>query len=109
TAGMMLPAMFAVRSLYSLQKPMILMPCWPRAGPIGCAGVALPAGICSLTIARTFLAIDAPLRSLGAEGLAVRALDQTARPAPSLVVRCSACRHSASTVQSTILSLSHTP
>src|SRR5215218_1279982 len=28
---------------------MIATPCWPRAGPIGGAGVAFPAGICNLT------------------------------------------------------------
>ena len=27
----------------------MLTPCWPRAGPTGGAGVALPAGICSFT------------------------------------------------------------
>src|SRR6185312_1233360 len=58
----MLPAWLAVRSLYSLQKPMMLMPCWPSAGPTGCAGVALPAWICNLITARTFFAIHLLLR-----------------------------------------------
>src|SRR5688572_3426439 len=52
--------MFAVRSLYSLQKFMIATPCWPKAGPIGGAGVALPAAICNFTYARTRLAILPP-------------------------------------------------
>src|SRR2546430_703695 len=33
---------------------MMLTPCWPSAGPTGGAGVALPAGIWSLTMATTF-------------------------------------------------------
>src|SRR5207302_10715346 len=33
---------------------MMLTPCWPSAGPTGGAGVALPAGIWSLTTATTF-------------------------------------------------------
>src|SRR6476620_8180396 len=48
------PAVFA---LNSLQKPMMLTPCWPSAGPTGGAGLALPAWIWSLTTARTFLAM----------------------------------------------------
>ena len=39
---------FSVRALNSLTKPMMLTPRWPRAGPIGGEGVALPAGTCSL-------------------------------------------------------------
>ncbi len=35
----------------------ILTPCWPRAGPTGGAGVALPAGICNLMYPSTFFAI----------------------------------------------------
>src|SRR5689334_5936108 len=50
--------MLAVRSLYSLTKFMMATPCWPSAGPIGGAGVALPAGICNFTYARIRLAID---------------------------------------------------
>src|SRR3972149_718769 len=44
-----------VRALNFLQNSMMLAPCWPSAGPTGGAGVALPAGICSLIIAVTFL------------------------------------------------------
>ena len=35
----------------------MLTPCWPSAGPTGGAGFACPAGICSLMILMTFLAI----------------------------------------------------
>jgi len=59
STGTMVPACAAVRLLYSSQNALILMPCWARAGPTGGAGVALPAGNCSLTTATTFLAIDA--------------------------------------------------
>jgi len=46
TAGMIIPgSMVFVRSLNCLQKSMMLMPCWPRAGPTGGAGLAAPAGI----------------------------------------------------------------
>ncbi len=58
SAGMMLPAWFAVFSLYSLQKPMMLMPCWPSAGPTGGAGFAFPAEICNVMTARIFFAIS---------------------------------------------------
>src|SRR4030095_10288966 len=40
---------------------MMLTPCGPRAGPTGGDGLALPAGICSLTIAWTFFAMLEPL------------------------------------------------
>ena len=33
-------------------------PCWPRAGPTGGAGVALPAGICSFTYPVIFCATE---------------------------------------------------
>jgi hypothetical protein len=49
TTGIIMPMSFFVRSLNSLVKAAMLMPCWPRAGPTGGAGVALPAGICSFT------------------------------------------------------------
>src|SRR3954463_16197825 len=48
-----------VAALNSLQKPMMLTPCWPRAGPTGGEGFAFPAGSCSLTIPVTFFAIFA--------------------------------------------------
>src|SRR5919202_83826 len=57
SAGMTSPAWAAVRSLNSFTNAMMLMPCWPSAGPMGGAGVALPAGACTLTIALTFFAI----------------------------------------------------
>src|SRR3970282_332792 len=56
STGMMLPDWEEVRSLYSLQKAMMLAPCWPRAGPTGGAGVALPASSWSLMTARIFFA-----------------------------------------------------
>src|SRR3989304_3301057 len=51
---MMRPSSFAVFALKALQKSMMLPPAWPRAGPTGGAGVALPAGICSLICPPTF-------------------------------------------------------
>src|SRR5947208_5546187 len=57
TAGTMAPANFAVRSLYSLTNAIMLMPCWPSAGPTGGAAVALPASTWILTTALTFFAI----------------------------------------------------
>jgi hypothetical protein len=57
SAGMINPSWEEVRSLYSLQKAIMLTPCCPRAGPTGGAGVALPAGICNLIIVFTFFAM----------------------------------------------------
>src|SRR5256885_5509532 len=54
---MIRPSSLAVRALKFLQKSMIFTPCWPRAGPTGGAGVALPAGICNFTWPITFFAI----------------------------------------------------
>src|SRR5438094_821651 len=45
-----------VLALNCLQNSMMLTPCGPSAGPTGCAGVALPAGIWSFTMPVTFLA-----------------------------------------------------
>src|SRR5690606_32371687 len=53
-----------VRALNSLQKPMMLMPCGPKAVPTGGAGFALPPGICSLTKPVTFFAMLLPSRRL---------------------------------------------
>src|SRR5262245_65696842 len=39
---------------------MMLTPCCPSAGPTGGDGLALPAGICSFTIACTFFAMSEP-------------------------------------------------
>src|SRR5688500_6735437 len=51
---MIRPSSFAVRALKFLQKSMMFTPAWPRAGPTGGAGVALPPGICNLLCAVTF-------------------------------------------------------
>src|SRR6476620_2988181 len=51
---MTLPRWASVAALYALQNSMMLTPCWPRAGPTGGAGLALPALICSVTIAASF-------------------------------------------------------
>src|SRR5215469_17285187 len=55
---MIIPTWEAVRSLYSLQNAIMLTPCGPRAVPIGGAGLAFPAGICSLTTALIRFAIQ---------------------------------------------------
>src|SRR5208283_1227387 len=57
TTGMISPASALVAALNSLQKPMMLTPCWPSAGPTGGAGLAWPAGICNLMMPVTFFAI----------------------------------------------------
>src|SRR5690606_12715110 len=51
---MTLPRLSCVASLYALQNSMMLTPCWPSAGPIGGAGLAAPAWICSLMSPVTF-------------------------------------------------------
>src|SRR4029453_539160 len=53
---MMSPSSLAVFALKFLQKSMMLTPCGPSAVPTGGAGVALPPGIWSFTIAWTFFA-----------------------------------------------------
>src|SRR6478609_316805 len=50
------PVLSAVRSLYALVNSTMLMPCGPSAVPTGGAGVALPAGSCSVRTIRIFLA-----------------------------------------------------
>src|SRR5205085_9169444 len=57
--GVMMPSESFVRALNCLQTSMMLTPCWPRAGPTGGAGLAAPAGTCSLIRVRTFLATPA--------------------------------------------------
>src|SRR6266702_6781771 len=52
-----MPTWSWVRALYSLQNAMMLTPWGPSAVPIGGAGLALPAGICSFTTALTRFAI----------------------------------------------------
>src|SRR4030095_8542320 len=51
---MISPSSFCVLALNALQKSMMLTPAWPSAGPTGGAGVAFPAGICSLICPTTF-------------------------------------------------------
>src|SRR3954463_11085743 len=46
-----------VWALNALTNSMMLMPCWPSAGPTGGAGEAWPPGACSLIVVRTFLAM----------------------------------------------------
>jgi len=48
---MIRPSSFAVLALKALTKSMMFTPCGPSAVPTGGAGVALPAGIWSFTIA----------------------------------------------------------
>src|ERR1700704_3083778 len=52
---MTMPGWSFVLALKSLQNAIILTPCWPSAGPTGGAGLAAPAGICSLICVLTFL------------------------------------------------------
>src|SRR5512135_3569884 len=61
---MIRPSSLAVFALKALQKSMMLTPAWPRAGPTGGAGVALPAGICSLICPTTFFMKPYLLRPL---------------------------------------------
>src|SRR5574340_964802 len=60
--GMILSPSFCVFALNCLQNSMMFTPCCPHDGPTGGAGLALPAGICSLICADTSLAILTPLR-----------------------------------------------
>src|SRR3984885_11373219 len=53
STGMMLPRWLSVAALYCLTKSMMLTPCGPSAVPTGGAGVAWPAGSCTLTRAAT--------------------------------------------------------
>src|SRR5690349_6955773 len=57
STGIVVPMSFAVWALNALTNSMMLMPCWPSAGPTGGAGEAWPPGACSLMMVRTFLAI----------------------------------------------------
>src|SRR3954469_25896173 len=59
STGIVVPMSFAVWALNALTNSMMLMPCWPRAGPTGGAGEAWPPGAWSLIMVRTFLAIRA--------------------------------------------------
>src|SRR3989338_176188 len=57
STGIMSAPFSLVASLNLLTKSPILTPCWPSAGPIGGAGLALPAGICNFTTVFIFFAI----------------------------------------------------
>src|SRR5581483_3540671 len=57
TTGITKPMSALVAALNSLQNAMMFTPCWPNAGPTGGAGLAWPAGICSLICPVTFFAI----------------------------------------------------
>src|SRR3954466_14934110 len=57
STGIVVPMSFAVWALNALTNSMMLMPCWPRAGPTGGAGLAWPPGAWSLMVVRTFLAM----------------------------------------------------
>src|SRR5574337_431571 len=56
--GIILSPSFWVLALNCLQNSIILTPCWPKEGPTGGAGLALPAGICNLICAETSFAIS---------------------------------------------------
>src|SRR5215831_17889224 len=79
--GMIRPsfACACVAALNCLQNSMMLTPCWPSAGPMGGAGLALPAGICSFTCPVTFF-IASPHR--GACGRAALPRPNTAPDSP---------------------------
>src|ERR1017187_2770216 len=55
---MIMPGWSLVLALYSLQNAMMFTPCCPNAGPTGGAGLAWPAGICSLIIPVIFFAMS---------------------------------------------------
>src|SRR4051812_2716384 len=57
STGIVVPMSFAVWALNALTNSMMLMPCWPSAGPTGGAGEACPPGAWSLIVVRTFLAM----------------------------------------------------
>ena len=57
SAGITWPFLSLVFSLYWLINSMMLTPCCPRAGPMGGAGFAVPAGRFSLRMVLTFFAI----------------------------------------------------
>src|SRR5580693_5512897 len=71
STGMMLPRWLSVAALYCLTKSMMFTPCGPSAVPTGGAGVAWPAGSCTLTTAASLfllggmrLFLTCPLRML---------------------------------------------
>src|SRR5262249_10593321 len=60
TTGRISPSCPPVWALKPLQNSMMFTPCWPSAGPTGGDGFALPAGICSFTIAWPFFIATPP-------------------------------------------------
>src|SRR5438046_10679992 len=50
----MSPRCDSVSALYRLTNSMMFTPCWPSAGPTGGAGVAWPAGNCSVNVLTSF-------------------------------------------------------
>src|SRR3954464_34031 len=60
TTGITVPVSACVWALNALQNSMMLMPCWPRAGPTGGAGDALPPAAWGLIVVRTFFAMALP-------------------------------------------------
>src|SRR3954466_13786223 len=58
TTGIVTPMSPEVWALNAFTNSMMLMPCWPRAGPTGGAGEAWPPGAWSLMVVRTFLAMS---------------------------------------------------
>src|SRR3954451_20854285 len=63
TTGMTIPAWLWVLALNCFTNSMMLTPWGPSAVPSGGAGVAAPAGHCSLTNALIFFAIASPVTS----------------------------------------------
>src|SRR3954452_2492927 len=63
TSGMTIPDGLWVLALNCFTNSMMFTPWGPSAVPTGGAGVAAPAGHCSLTIALIFLAISSPVAS----------------------------------------------
>src|SRR3954469_5273262 len=57
TTGSIRPRVSLVWSLNFCTNWPMLTPCWPRAGPTGGAGVAMPPGHCSLICALTSFAM----------------------------------------------------
>src|SRR5829696_455817 len=73
---MVVPMSPPVWALNALTNSMMLMPCWPSAGPTGGAGDAWPPGACSLMVVRTFFA----MRLLDLLHLVVTHLDRRLAP-----------------------------
>src|SRR3954451_17293852 len=64
TTGMIVPPWSCVWALNALQNSMMFTPCWPSARRTGGAGLAAPAGTCSLISVRTLRAIGLDLLHL---------------------------------------------